>query len=224
MASGVLQIVGLVVGGIGLAGTFAVTGMPQWRVTAFIENNIIVFETIWEGLWMHCISQANIRMQCKCKFYDTVLALPPILEVSRGLMCFAVMLSVIAFLTAIIGMKCTVCVGDNKQVRSNILLAAGIIFILTGILILIPVSWTASNIIGDFYNPAVHAGLKRDLGAALYLGWVSSAFLMIGGAIFCSFYSCADKPRTWRYSSRSCHRPHKFEDVEMKSTTRHAYV
>ncbi|KAG6934528.1 claudin 8 [Chelydra serpentina] len=222
MACWALQITGLILGGIGMIGTFAITAMPQWRVSAFIEGNIVVFENIWEGLWMNCVYQVNIKMQCK--FYDTVLALPPILEVSRGLMCFAVMLSVIAFLTAITGMKCTLCVGDNKQVRSTILLAAGIIFILTGILILIPVSWTANNIIGDFYNPAVHAGLKRDLGAALYLGWVSSAFLMIGGAIFCSFYSCADKPRTWRYSSHSCHRPQKFEHVEMKPPTKHVYV
>ncbi|XP_067421753.1 claudin-8-like [Emydura macquarii macquarii] len=222
MACWTLQIIGLILGGIGMVGTFAIAAMPQWRVSAFIEGNIVVFETIWEGLWMNCVSQVNIKLQCK--FYDTVLALPPVLEACRGLMCVAMILSVIAFLIAIIGMRCTQCVGDNKQVRSNILLAAGIIFILTGILILIPVSWTANNIIRDFYNPAVHAALKRDLGAALYLGWVNSAFLIIGGAIFCSLYSCADKTRTCRYSSRACDELRKSEHVETKPSTMHSYV
>uniref|UniRef100_A0A8C8SG37 Claudin n=1 Tax=Pelusios castaneus TaxID=367368 RepID=A0A8C8SG37_9SAUR len=217
-----LQIAGLILGGIGMVGTFAITAMPQWRVSAFIDANIVVFETIWEGLWMNCVSQVNVKLQCK--FYDTVLALPPVLEASRALMCVAMMLSVIAFLIAIIGMRCTQCVGNNKQVRSTILLAAGIIFILTGILILIPVSWIANNIIRDFHNPAIHSALKRDLGAALYLGWVSSAFLIIGGSIFCSFYSCGDKLRTWRYSSRSCHGPGRSNHVEMKPSTTHSYV
>ncbi|KAH1187863.1 hypothetical protein KIL84_020612 [Mauremys mutica] len=169
MASGVLQIVGLVVGGIGLAGTFAVTGMPQWRVTAFIENNIIVFETIWEGLWMHCIRQANIRMQCKV--YDSLLALSPDLQASRGLMCSASALSFLAFMIAVMGMKCTQCTGNNKRIKGHILLAAGILFILSGIVVFIPVCWVANTIIRDFYNPVVNVAQKRELGEALYIGW-----------------------------------------------------
>ncbi|XDV32797.1 hypothetical protein PO909_003520 [Leuciscus waleckii] len=59
---------------IGLIGAAASTGMPMWRVTAFIGENIIVMETRYEGLWMNCYRQANIRMQCKV--YDSLLALP----------------------------------------------------------------------------------------------------------------------------------------------------
>ncbi|XP_074845395.1 claudin-8-like [Carettochelys insculpta] len=224
MSSLALQIIGLTFGSLGLIGTFAITAMPQWRVSAFIEGNIVLFERIWEGLWMNCVYQVHIHLQCK--FYDTVLALPPILEISRGLMCTAVILSVIAFVTAIVGTKCTQCVGDNKQARRILMLAAGIMFVITGALVLLPVSWTARNIIIDFYDPAVHAGQKRELGAALYLGWISSAFLIIGGAIFCSLYRHHDEHcRELRYESHHpCHRQQEPDQVDKKHTNKHVYV
>ena len=44
-----LQIAGLVLGFLGAVGTLATTLLPQWRVSAFIGSNIIVFERLWEG-------------------------------------------------------------------------------------------------------------------------------------------------------------------------------
>ncbi|NXJ61929.1 CLD8 protein, partial [Rostratula benghalensis] len=199
MVGGALQIAGLLVGGIGMIGTFAVTGMPQWRVSAFIENNIIVFETIWEGLWMHCIRQANIRMQCKV--YDSVLALSPDLQASRGLMCAGSVLSFLAFVVAVIGMKCTRCVQSSWQAKGYIILTAGLLFILSGVVELIPVCWVANTIISDFYNPAVNVAQKRELGEALYLGWVAAFCLTAAGAIFCCFYRCCEKTRSYGYSA-----------------------
>ncbi|NWQ74829.1 CLD8 protein, partial [Columbina picui] len=225
MVGDVLQIAGLLVGGIGTIGTFAVTGMPQWRVSAFIENNIIVFETIWEGLWMHCIRQANIRMQCKV--YDSVLALSPDLQASRGLMslmCIAVILSIISFLMAIVGMKYTHRTKEDPQSISNFILAAGIAFLLTGILVLIPVSWTGNIVIRDFYDPRVPTTLKRELGAALYVGWVSAVLLIAAGAMYCSFWCWGDRCSKCRYPSLSRHRLRKPDLAGVSSQSVHAYV
>ncbi|NXX39940.1 CLD8 protein, partial [Tricholaema leucomelas] len=183
MACFVLQITGLIFGGIGMIGTLAATIMPQWRVSAYIGVNIVVFETIWEGLWMDCISQLGIRLQCK--FYDSLLALPPPLEAFRALMCTAVVLSIISFLMAIVGVKYTHRTREDSQGISIFLLAAGVAFLLTGILVLIPVSWTAGSIIHDFYDPEVPMPLKRELGSALYVGWVSTALLIAAGAMYC---------------------------------------
>lgn len=206
MVSGALQIAGLLVGGIGMIGTFAVTGMPQWRVSAFIEHNIIVFETIWEGLWMHCIRQANIRMQCKV--YDSVLALSPDLQASRGLMCAGSALSFLAFLVAVVGMKCTRCRQSSWPAKGYILLTAGLLFILSGAVTLIPVCWVANTIIRDFYNPAVNVAQKRELGEALYLGWVAAFCLLTAGAIFCCFCRCCEKSRSYGYSAPPHHLLH----------------
>ncbi|OCT91236.1 claudin-8 [Xenopus laevis] len=186
-----MQLAGLVLGGIGLVGTCAVTGMPQWRVTAFIDNNIVVFEAQWEGLWMNCVRQANIRMQCK--IYDSLLALTPDLQAGRALMCVGVVLSFLAFMIAIIGMKCTVCVEDNMKTKGIILLVAGITFILSGIIVLIPVSWTGNQIIRDFYNPLVLPSQKRELGDALYIGWTTALVLIVGGIILCLSFRNGEK-------------------------------
>ncbi|XP_018412953.1 PREDICTED: claudin-8-like [Nanorana parkeri] len=201
MDKGALQIAGLVVCGIGLIGTCAVTGMPQWRVTAFIENNIIVFETLWEGLWMNCVRHANIRMQCK--IYDSLLALTPDLQAGRALMCIAVCLSFVSFIIAIIGMKCTQCAGDSERTKGIILLVSGITFILSGIIVLIPVSWTANSIIRDFYNPLVNAAQKRELGDAIYMGWAAALALIAGGAILCCFCSPVERKYTYNMPAKT---------------------
>ncbi|XP_010000123.1 PREDICTED: claudin-8-like [Chaetura pelagica] len=206
MVGGALQIVGLLVGGIGMIGTFAVTGMPQWRVSAFIESNIIVFETIWEGLWMHCIRQANIRMQCKV--YDSVLALSLDLQASRGLMCAGSVLSFLAFLVAVIGMKGTWCLQSSWRAKSCVTLTAGLLFLLSGAIVLVPVCWVANTIISDFYNPMVNVAQKRELGEALYIGWVAAFCLTAAGAIFCCLCRCCEKTRSYEYSTPTHYPPH----------------
>ncbi|XP_030120208.4 claudin-8 [Taeniopygia guttata] len=183
MACCVLQITGLIFGGVGMVGTLAATAMPQWRVSAYVDGNIVVFETIWEGLWMDCISQLGIRLQCK--LYDSVLALPPPLEAFRALMCLAAGLAVVAFLTAIAGVKYSRRGTRGPGAVSIFILAAGTAFLLTGTLVLIPVSWTGASIIRDFYDPEVPVPLKRELGAALYVGWGSAALLLAAGAMYC---------------------------------------
>ncbi|KAM6222193.1 claudin-8 [Rhynchocyon petersi] len=216
MATSAIQIVGLVLGGIGMVGTLATTIMPQWKVSAFVGSNIVVAENRWEGLWMACIRHANIRMQCKV--YDSLLALPPELQAARGLMCAAAVLCFLAFMTAILGMKCTRCTGDNDKAKAYILLTAGIIFIVSGIVVLIPVSWVGNSIIRDFYNPILDVALKRELGEALYIGWVTALVLLAGGIIFSCLVCCSSKSsKSYRYSTPSHRTTQKSFHMEKKS-------
>ncbi|XP_004468656.1 claudin-17 [Dasypus novemcinctus] len=219
-----LQIAGLVLGFFGIIGTLATTLLPQWRVSAFIDSNIIVFERLWEGLWMNCIRQAKVRLQCK--FYGSLLALPPALEASRALMCVAVAVSLIALFIGICGMKQVQCTGSTKRAKAYLLGTSGALFILTGIFVLIPVCWTANIIIRDFYNPAIHVGQKRELGAALFLGWVSAAVLFIGGCLLCGYCCCNRKKQTFRYPAPGYCVPHKENrrNTAMISKTSTSYV
>ncbi|XP_059348586.1 claudin-8-like [Ammospiza nelsoni] len=183
MSCCVLQITGLIFGAVGMLGTLAATAMPQWRVSAHVEANLVVFESVWEGLWMDCVSQLGLRLQCK--LYDSVLALPPPLEALRALMCLAVLLAVVAFLVAIVGVKYSQPSKERPQKVSPFILVAGVAFLLAGGLALVPVSWAGGGIVRDFYDPAVPVPLKRELGAALYVGWASSALLLAAGAMYC---------------------------------------
>lgn len=182
MVQGVSEIAAVCVGLIGLIGAAATTGMPMWKVTAFIGENIIVMESRWEGLWMNCYRQANIRMQCKV--YDSLLFLPPDLQAARGLMCCSLALSGLGLLVALAGMRCTSCIQDNDWAKTIILMVAGGMQFAACICVFIPVSWTGHVIIRDFYNPLLIDAQRRELGEALYIGWVTGAFLFASAMLF----------------------------------------
>lgn len=182
MLQGVSDLAAVCLGFLGLIGAAATTGMPMWKVTAFIGENIIVMETRWEGLWMNCYRQANIRMQCKV--YDSLLYLPAELQAARGLMCCSVALSGLGLLVAIAGMKCINCFQANERAKTIILMVAGSMQLLACICVFIPVSWTGHVIIRDFYNPLLIDAQRRELGEALYIGWVTGAILFASAMLF----------------------------------------
>lgn len=188
MAHAASEIAAMCVGLIGLVGAAATTGMPMWKVTAFIGENIIVMETRWEGLWMNCYRQANIRMQCKV--YDSLLFLPPELQAARGLMCCSVALSGLGLLVGLAGMRCVSCFRGNGRAKTIFLLVAGGMQLGASICVFIPVSWTGHVIIRDFYNPLLIDAQRRELGEALYIGWVAGAFLFASAMLFL----CRRKP------------------------------
>lgn len=199
MASVGLQILGIALSVVGWLGTALSCALPMWRVTAFIGNNIVVAQIIWEGLWMNCIVQSTGQMQCKV--YDSLLALPQDLQAARALVVISIVVALLGLMMSIIGGKCTNCVEDEGT-KAKICIVSGIIFILAGVLILIPVSWSANTIIRDFYNPLVTDAQRRELGASLYIGWAAAALLILGGALLCC--NCPpkdDKPYTAKYSA-----------------------
>ncbi|XP_045708608.1 claudin-17 [Phyllostomus hastatus] len=197
MASYPLQIAGLVLGLLGLAGALGATLLPQWRVSAFVGNNILVFERLWEGLWMSCVRQATATLQCKR--YGSLLALPPTLQAARALMCVAVGLSLLALPLGACGLRGVQCAGSSGRAKAHLLGESGVLFLLAGVSVLIPVSWTANAIIGDFRSPAVHAAQKRELGAALFLGWAGAAALFLAGGLLCGACCCRCRRKGQRH-------------------------
>uniref|UniRef100_G3NPU4 Claudin n=1 Tax=Gasterosteus aculeatus aculeatus TaxID=481459 RepID=G3NPU4_GASAC len=65
MVSAGLELMGLSLCVIGTLLVMVSCGLPMWKVTAFIEANIVVAQTIWDGLWMSCVVQSTGQMQCK---------------------------------------------------------------------------------------------------------------------------------------------------------------
>ncbi|XP_008115746.1 claudin-9-like [Anolis sagrei] len=195
MSSAGLEILAMGLCIFGWMGTILSCALPMWRVSAFIGNNIVVAQIIWEGLWMNCIVQSTGQMQCK--IYDSMLALSQDVQAARALMVVSVVLAFLALLVGIMGAKCTNCVEDEGA-KARIVITSGSLFITAGLLTLIPVCWSANSIIRDFFNPVVVEPLKRELGAALYVGWAASALLFLGGSLLC----CSCPPREDRYPAR----------------------
>ncbi|MBN3322598.1 CLD3 protein, partial [Atractosteus spatula] len=187
-----LEIVGIALSVLGWIVAIIACALPMWRVTAFIGANIVTAQIIWEGLWMNCVVQSTGQMQCKV--YDSMLALSADLQAARALTVISIILAILAVLISIVGAKCTNCIEDEGS-KAKVMIISGVMFIIAGILQLIPVSWSANNIIKEFYNPLVTDAQRRELGASLYIGWAAAALLILGGAMLC----CSCPPKDKKY-------------------------
>ncbi|XP_024910953.1 claudin-3-like [Cynoglossus semilaevis] len=188
-----LELIGMCVCILGWIIAIVACALPMWRVTAFIGSNIVTAQIIWEGLWMTCVVQSTGQMQCKV--YDSMLALSQDLQAARALTIISILLALLAVLVAIAGAKCTNCIEEEAS-KARVMIISGVLFIISGVMQLIPVSWTANTIIRDFYNPMLSDAQRRELGAALYIGWAGAALLMLGGGLLC----CSCPPRETRYN------------------------
>lgn len=197
MVAGGRQILGMALGIIGFLGAIIICGLPTWKVTAFIGANIVTSQVIWEGLWMNCVTQSTGQMQCKV--YDSLLELPRDLQAARALIVIAILVAAIGIMLGVAGGKCTNFVPEENR-KAKVAIAAGVFFIVAGLLVLIPVCWTANTIIRDFYNPTLINAQKRELGASLYIGWGTAGLLFIAGGLLCS--TCPPKEDDYdvRYS------------------------
>lgn len=119
-----------------------------------------------------------------------MLALSTDLQGARALVVVSIITGLAGILIAFAGGKCTNFIPEERA-KARASIAAGVVLIISGILCLIPVSWTASIIIRDFYNPLLVDAQKRELGASLYIGWGAGGLLVLGGGLLCA--SCPPK-------------------------------
>ncbi|XP_018968090.1 claudin-4-like [Cyprinus carpio] len=188
MVSMCRQILGLSLALIGFLGAIIVCALPMWKMSAFIGANIVTAQIIWEGLWMNCVVQSTGQMQCK--IYDSLLALPQDLQAARALVIIAIIVCIFGLILGIAGGKCTNFV-EREDSKVKVAIASGVIFIIAGVLVLVPVCWTTNTIVRDFYNPILTDGQRRELGPSIYIGFGAAALLLLGGGILCS--SCPPK-------------------------------
>ncbi|XP_030055542.1 claudin-14 [Microcaecilia unicolor] len=180
MVSSAGQLLGFFVALLGLFGTFIATALPHWRRTAHVGTNIITAVAYMKGLWMECVWHSTGIYQCQV--HQSQLALPRDLRAARALMAVSCVLSTLACVVSVVGMKCTRCANDSSA-KNAIAASGGISFTLAGILCLVPVSWSTNDVVKDFYDPMLPNGMKYEIGQALYVGFISAILTVIGGTL-----------------------------------------
>lgn len=163
----------------GWLGVMVACGLPMWRVAAYIGQNIVISQVIWEGLWMNCSVQSTGQMHCKV--HDSMLGLPMDLQAARALVIVSMVLSIVGIGLSVAGAKCTNCSRDVSS-KPRLVVSAGVTFVVAGLLLLVAVSWTAHAIVIGFYDPMLEETGKREFGNALYFGWAASCLLILGGS------------------------------------------
>ncbi|CAN9510854.1 unnamed protein product [Ophioblennius macclurei] len=179
-----LQVVGLVLGVLSWCLQSSCTSSQLWRVRSQAES-VSSSQRQFEGLWMSCAATSMGSIQCSR--FKTLLGLPAHLQACRALMIVSLLLGLAAIVVSILGLKCTKIGRTPEQVKDQIALSGGVLFILSGLFTLIAVSWYAARVIQEFYDP-LYPGVRFELGTGLYLGWASSALALLGGAMLCCSY------------------------------------
>ncbi|XP_072552594.1 claudin-4-like [Salminus brasiliensis] len=186
-------LVGIAVGLTGWIFAVVTCLLPMWRVTVFRRANHITSPTFWEGIWMSCVVQSTGKRQCKV--YDSILALPSDVEAARTMTVVSIITALLALLISTVGAKSPTCIRDEVTNRRAVFIS-GVLFIIAGILVLIPVSWTSNRIIQDIYMSGnyMYGNWSTELGPSLYTGFTASALLVAGGSFLC----CICRPWTRR--------------------------
>ncbi|MCI4384745.1 hypothetical protein PGIGA_G00042160 [Pangasianodon gigas] len=208
MGSTGIQIVCVGLGILGLIAAIVTCILPSWKVSSFTGQNIITAQVQQEGLWMECVYQSTGQQQCKA--YESLLILGSDIQAARAMTIVCCMVSAISLLVLFAGAEFTTCV-ENEDAKPKICLAAGVGMIIAGLLLIIPVSWTAKNVVSNFNNPLVSPSSRRELGPCIFIGWAGGVLLLLGGGLLC----CFSRPQsrgsggTAKYYSNSASAPAK---------------
>ncbi|KAM4693216.1 claudin-7-like [Discoglossus pictus] len=181
MSNTPLQFCAFTIALTGMICTLVCTVSTKWKISSS-AGSIITSTSIFEGLWMNCVSTSVGSVQCKR--YSSVFSLPTYVQVCRALMIMSLVIGFIACILSLFGLKCTKVGSSDEHVKGKISLAGGLVFIFAGLCSLIPISWYAAMITAQFFDP-LYGGTKYELGSALYIGWAGSLLAILGGSLLC---------------------------------------
>ncbi|XP_056606992.1 claudin-18-like [Triplophysa dalaica] len=200
MSATLCQVMGFVVGLLGVAGITACTGMDMWSTEDLSDNPVTAINT-YAGLWRSCVRQSSGFTECRP--YFTILGLPGLFQAVRALMIVGIVLGVIATMIGIFALKCLKIGNMEDNVKATMTLTTGIMFALSGICAIAGVSIFANLIVTNFMMTTWSSSAggpggfgnsgfigspltpRYTFGSALFVGWVGGALLVVGGVLMC---------------------------------------
>ncbi|XP_023410368.1 claudin-19 isoform X1 [Loxodonta africana] len=124
-------------------------------------------------------------------------ALPPApghIQSARALMVVAVLLGFVAMVLSVVGMKCTRVGDSNPIAKGRVAISGGVLFLLAGLCTLTAVSWYATLVTQEFFNPSTPVNARYEFGPALFVGWASAGLAILGGSFLCC--TCPEPERS----------------------------
>lgn len=195
----ILQNAGFLISTLSLIMNIIACADRQWRRN---DPGKEVIETLIRstGLWERCTFQATGHYQCDD--YDSFfIGLPTLLTGARVFTCVAIVVGLFSFLIQVLGLDCIKVAEDQKASKAKMVIVGGALSVFAGILMCIGVSWFASEVFQNYYNPmrqqigmGMGVGNNREqyqlegneqyiYGRALFVGWSSSLVAIIGGVL-----------------------------------------
>uniref|UniRef100_A0A3B4GSK7 Claudin n=1 Tax=Pundamilia nyererei TaxID=303518 RepID=A0A3B4GSK7_9CICH len=152
----------------------SICALPTWTVHKVDHQSSNNVQS--EGLWKACDTVSAEHVECKQ--YGSLD-----LEVARVLIIIAIIIGVFGILLGVVGSKFINFVPDEMK-KSKIAMVSGVAILFAGLFVLIPVCWTTITITYVLQGDRV----KSEPGALLYIGWITTAPLFLGGDLIFDFF------------------------------------
>ncbi|XP_066506730.1 claudin-15-like isoform X2 [Hoplias malabaricus] len=179
----VVQVSGLVLGFLGCVSAFVSLHIGTWKESSDYDD-VIISSKLFQNLWMACAEDSTGNYNCW--HFQSLLALPGYIQACRALMIASIVMGSFGLIATLVGMQCSKFGGENYVLKGRLAALGGVFFILQGLCTMIAISWYASNITREFFDP-LYPGTKYEIGEGLYIGWSSGTLALIGGCfLLCS--------------------------------------
>ncbi|XP_029998325.1 putative claudin-24 [Sphaeramia orbicularis] len=163
----------------GFVTSLTTTFIPFWKT---MNSDLNEVENWFSGLWHMCLYTEEVGIQCKA--YESVLALPMDLQISRVFMMVSIGTGVMSMLAAFPGMEGVNCLQEPKLKRGLIILS-GVLAWISGLTTLAPISIVAYTTVVEFWDEGFPDVMPRwEYGEAMFSGWFGGLALVLGGTLF----------------------------------------
>uniref|UniRef100_A0A3B5AMS3 Claudin n=1 Tax=Stegastes partitus TaxID=144197 RepID=A0A3B5AMS3_9TELE len=148
--------------------------LALWKVSGTLDNATATLPAYWDGVWLEWDHwDLNNDGSLHCSFYQSLMSLSGSFRTWRALIMSAIGAGAFATVIAAVGL-----VWFPK--RGQVKVFSGGLFVLSGILLLVPTAWTCHHTSQPLEGAVL---LRRDWGPALYLGWISFGLMVPTGRL-----------------------------------------
>uniref|UniRef100_A0A1A8E876 Uncharacterized protein n=1 Tax=Nothobranchius kadleci TaxID=1051664 RepID=A0A1A8E876_NOTKA len=167
-----LELAGFAVALTGWLAAILTRCLALWTVSGSTDNITATLPAYWDGVWLewdHWDLAHDGSLHCS--FYQSLMYLSGSFRTWRALIAAAIGAGGFAAVIGGVGM-----VWFPR--RGQIKVFSGSLFVVAGILLLVPTAWTCHHT-----SQPLEGGIlmRRAWGPALYLGWISLALMLAGG-------------------------------------------
>ncbi|KAF3693304.1 Claudin-17 [Channa argus] len=207
--------------GVGFSGwVFAVLTrcLALWKVSGTLDNTTATLPAYWDGVWLewdHWDLAHDGSLHCS--FYQSLMTLSGSFRTWRALIMAAIGAGAFAVGIGAVG-------AVWFPVRRQVKVFCGAVFVLSGILLLIPTAWTCHHTSQPLEGIVL---LRREWGPALYLGWISTALMLFGGVFLMTRCPTrgnqVQQPEGSRYPNQEAELNHPLSRINRTTFTQSQY-
>ncbi|KAJ0019375.1 hypothetical protein NQD34_006944 [Periophthalmus magnuspinnatus] len=152
--------------------------IPFWKT---MNSDLNEMENWFSGLFHMCLYTEEVGIQCKA--YESILALPMDLQISRVLMSVSIGTGAFAIVTAFLGLEGVEIF--QPGLKRGLLIFSGVLTWISGLTTLAPISIVAYTTVVEFWDEGFPDVMPRwEYGEAMFSGWFGGFALVIGGTLF----------------------------------------